>query len=73
MRTHVPIPGAEPVRAAGPGPRFPAQALVPDAGLGERGADGGLEKTVEFYVTDVEQYVDGQPLVFREAEPNEGV
>lgn len=37
------------------------------------GADGGLEKTVEFYVTDVEQYVDGQPLVFREAEPNEGV
>lgn len=35
------------------------------------GSDGGLEKTIEFFVTDVEQYIDGQPLTFREAEPSE--
>jgi hypothetical protein len=36
------------------------------------GSDGGLEKQLEFFVGDVEQYVDGVKIAIRNPEPGEG-
>ncbi len=35
------------------------------------GAEGGLEKTIEFFVGDVEQYIDGAKLIYRAPEDGE--